>query len=248
MSTSVTQARSKRPKRDRCAYCGAPSTTVDHVPPRCIYGDLTNGPPVNLLTVPSCEQCNHPESKDDTYFRDAIALMASRHEEGFPTNVRDAIHRSLHHAGSNFATPMGGMLADAKRAWTFADASFPLLLPGQAFRISWTRVKRTLDRIVRGLYWLERGEPVSAELEIAVLGDRERERFKRHQEELFDEIARSSLQGSKKSVHPEVFAYSVNFTMEDPRIGVFLFVFYRKVIFMALVGPPDGHEPRLILP
>jgi hypothetical protein len=66
-------------KRDRtlCAYCPAPATTSDHVPPHGIFGDLLKTDhSVQLVTVPSCAACNHPESRDDAYFRDAMFVAA----------------------------------------------------------------------------------------------------------------------------------------------------------------------------
>jgi hypothetical protein len=47
-----------------CIYCGSPSDSTDHVPPRL---RLERPYPPNLLTVPSCTRCNQGWSKDEQY-------------------------------------------------------------------------------------------------------------------------------------------------------------------------------------
>ena len=47
-----------------CLYCGGKSETRDHIPTK----GLLNKPfPNNLLTVPSCMECNNSFSKDEVY-------------------------------------------------------------------------------------------------------------------------------------------------------------------------------------
>lgn len=53
-----------------CTYCGKLAhLTSDHVPPRCLFP-----PGTRLVTVPVCLACNNAASKDDEYFRAAVAL------------------------------------------------------------------------------------------------------------------------------------------------------------------------------
>jgi 5-methylcytosine-specific restriction endonuclease McrA len=46
-----------RRDRHRCAYCGMPATTMDHVVPRCQGGKTTW-----LNAVAACEPCNHAKA------------------------------------------------------------------------------------------------------------------------------------------------------------------------------------------
>jgi hypothetical protein len=65
-----------------CAICGKPceTTTRDHIPPKGLFGKPL---PDNLLTVPSCQQCNQEASGDDEYFRLlAVEWDASRIGDG----------------------------------------------------------------------------------------------------------------------------------------------------------------------
>lgn len=55
-----------------CAYCGAEATTRDHVVARCF---LESPFPDNLPTVPCCKKCNVENSRDEEYFRVALAQV-----------------------------------------------------------------------------------------------------------------------------------------------------------------------------
>ena len=54
----------------RCSYCLRGATTRDHVVPRCL---LEKPYPPNLLTIPSCRECNTGFKQDEEYF---LAVMA----------------------------------------------------------------------------------------------------------------------------------------------------------------------------
>ena len=62
---------SRRPKL--CVYCGEIATTKDHVVPRCL---LEKPYPTDLLTVRSCEDCNHKFSLDEQYLLIVIAQIS----------------------------------------------------------------------------------------------------------------------------------------------------------------------------
>lgn len=58
-------------KVGECVYCGKQGpVTRDHVPPKGIFAK----PRPDLITVPSCKDCNQDASKDDQYFRDTFLL------------------------------------------------------------------------------------------------------------------------------------------------------------------------------
>ena len=55
-----------------CIYCGAPAATRDHVPPRCL---LEKPLPPDLMTVPSCPDCNTAFSHDEQYLQIVLAQI-----------------------------------------------------------------------------------------------------------------------------------------------------------------------------
>lgn len=84
-----------------CYMCDATATSVEHVPPRCLFPeqkDLPNGADLRkqLITVPSCDVHNTSKSKDDEYLLYALSMnipnnpTASNH---FSTKVLRAIQR-----------------------------------------------------------------------------------------------------------------------------------------------------------
>jgi hypothetical protein len=62
--------RSKRAPAE-CVYCGSAAGTRDHIPPACLF---PRPRPSNLITVPSCRECNTSASQQDEYFLVALAL------------------------------------------------------------------------------------------------------------------------------------------------------------------------------
>ena len=68
--------------RGRCSYCLREATTKDHVVPRCL---LEKPYPPNLLTIPSCCECNTGFKQDEEYF---LAVMA---QSGFAPTLMSKV-------------------------------------------------------------------------------------------------------------------------------------------------------------
>lgn len=52
----------------KCYYCDAPSKTMEHVPPKCLFPKGTKkNHRINLIKVPSCDIHNSNKSGDDQY-------------------------------------------------------------------------------------------------------------------------------------------------------------------------------------
>ena len=64
--------RSAASATDMCVYCGGAASTRDHVPPRCL---LEKPFPDNLMTVPSCRDCNAAFSDDEQYLQIVLAQI-----------------------------------------------------------------------------------------------------------------------------------------------------------------------------
>lgn len=97
----MLQLKNKMPAT-HCYMCNATATSVEHVPPRCLFPeqkDLPSGADLRkqLITVPSCEAHNTSKSKDDEYLLYALSMnipnnpTASKH---FSTKILRAIQRS----------------------------------------------------------------------------------------------------------------------------------------------------------
>ncbi len=65
--------------KQSCYMCNEPKTSVEHVPPRCLFPqkkDLPDGVDLRkqLITVPSCDLHNSQKSKDDEYLLYTLLL------------------------------------------------------------------------------------------------------------------------------------------------------------------------------
>ena len=74
-----------------CVYCGKKTIlTKDHIPPKNLFGQPR---PNNLISVPSCLDCNSSFSKDDEYFRFSISIREDIFEEA--QDIYPKVMRSL---------------------------------------------------------------------------------------------------------------------------------------------------------
>ncbi len=117
----------------RCVYCGAEAgNTKDHVPPKCL---LRKPYPANLLTVPSCADCNSGFSKDEEYFRLIIVGLLCHTDE----------------AEMLFAGPISRSM---DRNTKIEKLMFGALQPvdgGVILDVDYRRVYRIAEKIARGL-------------------------------------------------------------------------------------------------
>ncbi|AZZ78153.1 hypothetical protein CCX46_24415 [Pseudomonas sp. RU47] len=80
-----------------CYMCDKPGTTVEHVPPKCLFPELKDAGVnfrLNLITVPSCEEHNCKKSVDDEFLMVSIAGILGNNSIGFE-HYNGKIQRSL---------------------------------------------------------------------------------------------------------------------------------------------------------
>jgi hypothetical protein len=121
---------SKPPQQDRtrCAYCGAPATSVDHVPPKNLF-------PTNrrdLITVPACEEHNGKRSDLDEQFRNYIATHIG---DDTPT-AQELLQKTVRGLNRNKKLHQWRTELDAYTVEIKSDCFKPMI-----------------DWITRGLYW-----------------------------------------------------------------------------------------------
>jgi hypothetical protein len=134
------------PAMKLCVYCQInPATTMDHVPPKGIFPKPRPG---NLITVPACEPCNGGFKNDDEYFL-LMALEWNAAEtkdgekiaEGRLRDMDSVERRGLWRGVAAWMRPIEVYTAGG-------------LYMGQSveFKPDTDRMRRTLNRIIRGLY------------------------------------------------------------------------------------------------
>ncbi len=87
-------------RTEQCYMCNKPSTSKEHVPPKCIFPEAKDlGSEKfreNLIKVPSCDLHNMKKSKDDEYLMIVLAIIIGNNLYSLiqaSTKVKRAIER-----------------------------------------------------------------------------------------------------------------------------------------------------------
>jgi len=153
----------RKPRTGICVYCGTlGKVTSDHVPPKCLFPPETR---VNLITVDACTTCHDSYKLDDEYFRVTLSIRDDLPEGPDAKFIRDQTRKTLR-------DPAAQAFRDAIRAST---RRIPRHTPSgiyighaTALRIDASRVTRTAERIVRGLYSKLFGTPLPQNYDLQV--------------------------------------------------------------------------------
>ena len=165
----------KRGKREGlCAYCGnIRRLTRDHVPPKSLFPKPRTS---DLITVPCCEECRRGWSKDDEYFCSVIVNAASAYKvtEGLQLDSFGADTQSLmeHKMLDSYARPQAkGYLHKVVDEMIDLTVTTPegIYLPHlSGFKPNDGSFNRVAGRIVRGLFFREKGSPVPKDYRVDV--------------------------------------------------------------------------------
>jgi hypothetical protein len=211
--------------REECAYCGGGDRiTRDHIPPKGLFPTPRTG---DLVTVPACYSCNKSFELDDQYFVTSIGLRdgVRRTREGkqFVGKVMRSLQRP---AAAKFA----GMIASQIQ---FAEIAAPHLNlpPGtQGFVMDAVRLRRTAERIAKGLLFNQTGKSLPATHEIRGL----------LLEDLPAPVANSYLSLLAGVAPVELaagrFAYITRAAVDDPLSTIWLLDFYADANFLVITA------------
>jgi hypothetical protein len=206
-----------------CVYCGKTGQmTPDHIPPKSLFLPPR---PSNLITVASCEDCNGGSSRDDEYFKNVLMLRDGVERHPQAAQLREQVLESLaREKAQRFARSL-------YRDMSLVHVSGPLgLYLGQrvAIDVKLPRIRRVLNRIVRGLFHHERNERLPGDCLVDSWVDTA----------LPDRRIMALLESqSPKTIGDGVFSYRSIFT-DDGRYGsAWQFVFYEAVPVVSLTVP-----------
>ena len=207
----------------QCIYCGQTAKlTPDHVPPKNLFLPPR---PSNLITVPSCTTCNGGASKDDEYFKNVIVLRndVGTHREA--TQLLQEVLASLKRPAQQWFTQ-----AFLKKMSPVSLVSPSGLYLGRtmAMDIEGERVKRVLNRTIRGLFYHERKERLPTDCLVNTWIDME----------LPDpRIMALLLAEQPKVIGNAVFSYRAIFTKDEKYGSAWLLVLYDAVRIVSLTMP-----------
>lgn len=219
----------KEPVVGECVYCGRiKELDKDHVPPENLF---PKPKPSSLIKIPSCIPCNRGFSKDDEYFRTAIALTLDTRRD---PRTKQIVDKSL----SSLKRPNGGGYKSL-----FFSSMHRVEMRGTtglyygttlAFSADLVRVRRYANRIIRGLYFHEIGIrlPTNAGVQSVVDGV------------LPDPDWMALLESQRaKDIGEGIFSYRYLIAQDEPLASAWLLIFFGKLQVCGLTLP---EVPRVL--
>lgn len=184
-----------------CAICGnRPASTDDHIPPKGIYPKPRDND-ANLNTIPTCAECNNDASPDDEEFKVFIGFSTGE----FRQNA-DAVLNSI--AGTVGHNRKIARQIFSTKTDVYTQLRGAVAEPAVAVEFSGKHIGAVFDRIVRGLYWMEKGKALGLSTKIHIFPAHSvKVEFHRSMKELMDCLA-------PKKLNKETFIYKVLF-LED---------------------------------
>lgn len=223
-------AMTKKQKQGECVYCGTfGPITRDHVPPKCLFG---SPPPRDLLTVPSCRECNGGASKDDEYFRLMLASQRDVGEHPDAQAVLPDAYRAL-------AMPQKrGFLGAFLRGQGPIDIMSPTGLylgTETGYEVDLARLSRVAERVAKGLFYIERKRRLASGTRSLCMSERTLERMDAETKRMFEQgVLPPLLAVEPVSIARGVLIYRVSFPPDDANASTWILTFYGKVSFLVV--------------
>ena len=223
----------KRKRPRQCAYCEAPATTKDHVPPKGLFARPL---PANLITVPSCETHNNSASQDDEYFR---ATLSFRHDTYTLPDAEAAAARALERMQRKESEGfLRAFLADVKEEEIITPAGLYLGTAG-SYKVDMPRLISVVERVTRGLFFHHTKSRLPERSIVKVYPV---ESFRNNLDVTsFQRIAEMVMWASSAPHHEtagKVLSYKFRQTDQDPAASVWMMMFYDAVPFLVVTATP----------
>ena len=210
----------KRSKTLReCVLCGKLAhLTTDHVPPSSMFPQRRGGIP-----IPVCFACNNGASKDDEYFRAALALRMEVEENPAVKELLPGITRGLIRSRDRGNT--GSIVRTFQDADLYSRGGI-YVGKGATYEPEDPRLARVAGRIVRGLYYHALGArlPDTHGVAVYVIAN------VRGDANLVEQLRRFvdfAFTGRVHIVHRDVFSYAVQAVPDQESACVFTMMFYK---------------------
>ncbi len=217
-----------------CAYCGtSQATTKDHVVPRCLF--RLPYPP-NLVTVPSCAECNRIKGKDDEFLRDYLTSDVAVQTSPYASKIFDGkVKRAVKRNSSELAKlvqqgPIRTIPVKTKAGIYTGGTVITVPLPDD-------RIATTLFQMCRGLYFHSQKRALANDIRYEAL---------RHPPKVGEEIPEKAMKNSAGKTLGDVFDCRFMHLGEDhPSVTFWLLSFYGRIVFSISTGnlPEDLDIP-----
>lgn len=214
-----------RPKNKPCAICGivCERITMDHIPFDGIFPDPK---PQDPITVPACKECNEKTSLDEEYFR-AVITPGSFHSN----SAKELVDQKIIKGFRQKPALLRSIMKNTKKVDVYSQGGI-YMGEQPAIQYEPQRIKNVIEKIVRGLFWYEKGEPLGSNYIV--------ERFTLNPP--YDNKTKAGIASLplKKVGDGEVFSYRVLMDKENPRIGCWFLMFFNEILFVSITESAEG--------
>ena len=204
-----------------CCLCGIrPATTKDHIPPKCIFPSPR---PVDIITVPACEECNEGTSAIDEEFRVFVSMFAGK---------RTAEAERLWENQTLSTVKKNRRLLDKATSACqpgYITSKHGIIL-GTVDLVVWDdSMSQIIDKMIRGLYFYHFGQILADRVDITV---------KQVNILTMNDIERNNLRECLKPlpcnyVADGQFLYRYARANDNPLRSVWFFIFHSSLMVMG---------------
>jgi len=212
-----------------CIYCGSTENpTDDHIPPKNLFAKPR---PNNLITVPSCKSCNNGFHLDDDYLQMIMQTGVKTSEHPELLKSKKPFIRGIHRKES--AGFRQSILNNT--SWNEVYTASGIYL-GKALvqDVDWSRIKRVVGRIVKGLFYKEKGFTLSSDyvLEVSPISTKTREDM-----EIITQILEPLARQRENIIGNKVFSYRFIFCEQNTHQTLWMLTFYENFFFLGSTFP-----------
>lgn len=215
-------------KQQICSICGVrPATSKDHIPFEGIFPDPK---PINLITVPACDECNRSTSLDEEYFR--AVITPALHNNNLATQL--VVQKIIKRFRKKPAL-LQAIMRNSRRVDVHSEGGIYLCtLP--AIRCDPNRIQTVIAKIIRGLFWYETKTVLGVDYRVT--------RFILNPN--FDEKIKYGIVSLplKRVGDGKVFSYRYLLDNEDKRVGCWWLMFFDATLFMSLTEPNTNEDTK----
>jgi hypothetical protein len=218
-------------KTQKCVYCSMrESTTDDHVPPKCFFPKPR---PSNLITVPSCLDCNKDAGKDEEFFLATFMFSYAGVSEAGKRLWTEKLNRMYE---KNIG--LRRKIADHLNQSSFYTPSGIYLGKGMTIKPDEKRFEFVVNKILKGLYFFEYNQLFPNNAEITTIFLNLIENY-----EPVQRVAPELKFGSRS--WDGIFEYRFNRLDNDPSGSIWLFRFWNQAYFWSVTCDREKKKQKI---
>jgi hypothetical protein len=225
---------------NNCYMCEDVATSVEHVPPKCIFPEFKDSGEelrVNLITVPSCNMHNCAKSRDDEFLMISIAGIIGNNSIGYQ-HAKSKGYRAI----KRTAFGLLDQVFITKHEITRIDGENEFLdfLWGTP---DYDRLINCFEHIAFGIYYHHFKEKFTGSLKTYLGFLHSNENNPKEFKRMMEHLTERDLQGrAKYGSNQQVFYYQYS---ELDEFGLFMvkFCFYDNVDIFVSYIPEDSTSP-----